>query len=80
MDQAKVAELLTQAKYMFDHGAFGPLYQAEFFTAMAEAVTPTPTPTPAPTPEPTPAPELAEDADGVTATGTVTEPVARKRK
>ena len=37
MDQEKVLQLLADAKYDFDHGAFNNLKQAEFFKAMEEA-------------------------------------------
>lgn len=54
MDAEKVAQLVHDAKYLHDHGAFGPLAQAEFFKAVSAEVTPPPAP-------------LTETADGVTA-------------
>lgn len=54
MDAEKVAQLVHDAKYLHDHGAFGPLAQAEFFKAVSAEVAPPPAP-------------LTETADGVTA-------------
>lgn len=38
MNEALVLELLSDAKYDFEHGAFNALKQAEFFKAMEEAM------------------------------------------
>lgn len=44
MDPAVVSKLVWDAKYLFDHGAFGPLQQAEFFKALAAEVAEPPPP------------------------------------
>ena len=38
MDAERVASLLEDAKYLYEHGAFGPLNQGEFFKAMDAAI------------------------------------------
>jgi hypothetical protein len=44
MDPEVVSKLVWDAKYLFDHGAFGPLQQAEFFKALIEQVEAPPPP------------------------------------
>jgi hypothetical protein len=52
MDADKVKSLVADAKYLYDHGAFSPLAQTEFFTALgaelADYVPPAPSPSPPP--------------------------------
>jgi hypothetical protein len=60
MDPEVVSKLVWDAKYLFDHGAFGPLQQAEFFKALIEQVE---EPPPPPLPEVFASLDLVEDAD-----------------
>jgi hypothetical protein len=61
MDPEVVSKLVWDAKYLFEHGAFGPLQQAEFFRALAaEVAAPPPPPAPAPEGMYTDSPDLFE--------------------
>jgi hypothetical protein len=76
-DAEGLAQAITYAKYLYDHGAFGPLQQAEFFALVADEVIPPPPPpteSPAPSPAPPPAPapaSILESQDGVHSTATI---------
>jgi hypothetical protein len=63
MDPEVVSKLVWDAKYLFDHGAFGPLQQAEFFKALGEQVGDPPPPPLGDLPEIKATLDLVEDAD-----------------
>lgn len=63
MDVEVVSKLVWDAKYLFDHGAFGPLQQAEFFKALIEQVAAPPPPPPEQLSEIRATLDLVEDAD-----------------
>jgi len=63
MDAEVVSKLVWDAKYLFDHGAFGPLQQAEFFKALTEQVAAPPPPPPEPLSEIRATLDVVEDSD-----------------
>jgi hypothetical protein len=73
MDAEKLTKLVQDAKYLFDHGAFTVLAQAEFFAALATEVAPAPPPAPPPAP-------LTEGSDGISATATTSSEDAELAK
>ena len=63
VDPEVVSKLVWDAKYLFDHGAFGPLQQAEFFKALIEQVEEPPPPPPEQLSEIRATLDLVEDSD-----------------
>ena len=66
MDAEKLTKLVLDAKYLYDHGVFTTLAQAEFFAAVAVEAAPAPPPAPAPAPA-----SIAEGSDGMESTASV---------
>ena len=63
MDPEVVSKLVWDAKYLFDHGAFGPLQQAEFFKALTLEVAAPPPPPPEQLSEIRATLDVVEDSD-----------------
>lgn len=66
MSPAVVTKIVQDAKYLFDHGAFTVLVQAEFFAALANELA-----APPPSPAPPPPDNIREAMDAMSATASV---------
>jgi hypothetical protein len=71
MDAEKLTKLVTDAKYLYDHGVFTTLAQAEFFAAVSDAAAPAPAPAPEPAPPASAPASISEGADGMVSTATI---------